>query len=70
MDYPPNKFQWFVADAQQLLRPSHQGQEKAEDEKFAHGQMLVRNVVFGIHRAGICGLIYSALLVPTVPPPS
>jgi epoxyqueuosine reductase QueG len=31
--------------------PTHQGQEKAENEKFAHKQMLVRNEAFGIHRA-------------------
>ncbi|NBO81956.1 MAG: hypothetical protein EBU75_03770 [Betaproteobacteria bacterium] len=37
---------------QRGLRPSHQGQEKAEDEKFAHKQMLVRNEAFGIHHAG------------------
>ena len=34
------------------LRPSHQGQEKAEDEKFAHKQMLVRNQPFGTNKTG------------------
>ena len=34
------------------LRPSHQGQEKAEDEKFAHKQMLVRNEACGTNKSG------------------
>ena len=36
---------------QRGLPPSHQGQKQGEDEKFAHGQMLVRNGAFGIHHA-------------------
>jgi hypothetical protein len=34
------------------LRPSHQGQEKAEDEKFTHKQMLVRNEACGTNKSG------------------
>ena len=39
------------------LRPSHQGQEKAEDEKVTHRQMLLRNEAFGIHHAGGFGFV-------------
>ena len=60
----------FRTRRQGRLRPSHQGQEKAEDEKFAHGQMLVEKSMFGIHHAGGFGLIYSALHPPTVPLPT
>jgi hypothetical protein len=51
---------------QRRLRPSHQGQKKAEDEKYAHKQMLVRNEVFGIHPAGGFG---SLRKIATAQPP-
>jgi len=41
----------YVYTAGGVSLQSHQGQEKAEDKKFAHRQMLVRNEAFGIHRA-------------------
>ena len=49
-------------------KPSVAG--NAEDEKFPHKEMLVEKSMFGIHRAGGFGLIYSNLLVPTSPPPT
>jgi hypothetical protein len=46
------------ASRQSRQRPSHEGQEKAEDEKFAYWQMLVRIEAFGIHYAGEFGFIF------------